>query len=373
MAETERPVRPDRAPVSGDRAGGAGSVAPASSLSHRRDARVGRRRRALLSSSVVPPGAVHGERGLADEERVAVIVPCLDEAITIGKVVDDWRRALPDAEVWVIDNGSSDGTAEIAEAHGARVIHESRRGKGFAMRTAFRRVDADVYVMVDGDDTYPAEAAEELLAPVREGRADMTVGSRLMQGTSSEFRALNRLANWFYPFVIRMLVHVRLTDVLSGMRAMTREFVEGVPLVAQGFEIEVELTVKAAERHFRIVEVPIDLRPRPEGSFSKVSLVGDGSRVLWTIVMLFRDYRPMAFFGGLGLGRDAPRAHPGHRRHRGVLRDRPGAAVPVGDPRSRARARRDAPHRRRDHAQRGRPSVRRAREPAGDARGAADA
>lgn len=238
---------------------------------------------------------------MADEERVAVIVPCLDEAITIGKVVDDWRRALPDAGVWVIDNGSTDGTAGIAEAHGARVVHESRRGKGFAMRAAFRRVDADVYVMVDGDDTYPAEAAEALLAPVREGRADMTVGSRLMKGTASEFRALNRLANWFYPFVIRMLVHVRLTDVLSGMRAMTREFVEGVPLVAQGFEIEVELTVKAAERHFRIVEVPIDLRPRPEGSFSKVSLVGDGSRVLWTIVMLFRDYRPMAFFGAIGL------------------------------------------------------------------------
>ncbi len=234
-------------------------------------------------------------------ERVAVIVPCLDEAITIGKVVDDWRRELPDAEVWVIDNGSTDGTAEIAESHGARVIHESRRGKGFAMRTAFRRIDADIYVMVDGDDTYPAEAAAALLDPVRAGSADMTVGSRLMKGTASEFRALNRLANWFYPFVIRMLVHVRLTDVLSGMRAMTREFVEGVPLVAQGFEIEVELTVKAAERHFRIVEVPIDLRPRPEGSFSKVSLVGDGSRVLWTIVMLFRDYRPMAFFGGIGL------------------------------------------------------------------------
>jgi glycosyltransferase involved in cell wall biosynthesis len=244
---------------------------------------------------------MHGERGLADEERVAVIVPCLDEAITIGKVVDDWRRALPDAEVWVVDNGSTDGTAEIAASHGARVIHESRRGKGFAMRTAFRRIDADVYVMVDGDDTYPAESAEVLLAPIREGRADMTVGSRLMKGTASEFRALNRLANWFYPFVIRMLVHVRLTDVLSGMRAMTREFVEGVPLVAQGFEIEVELTVKAAERHFRIAEVPIDLRPRPEGSFSKVSLVGDGSRVLWTIVMLFRDYRPMAFFGAIGL------------------------------------------------------------------------
>ena len=294
-----------------------------------------------------------------------------DEAVTIGKVVDDWRRALPDAEVWVIDNGSTDGTAEIAEAHGARVIHESRRGKGFAMRTAFRRVDADVYVMVDGDDTYPAEAAEALLAPVREGRADMTVGSRLMKGTASEFRALNRLANWFYPFVIRMLVHVRLTDVLSGMRAMTREFVEGVPLVAQGFEIEVELTVKAAERHFRIVEVPIDLRPRPEGSFSKVSLVGDGSRVLWTIVMLFRDYRPMAFFGGSGL-RMVVGLIPGivvvvefvetglvPRLPSGVLAVALELAGMLSSPSG--------------SAQRRRPSLPGAGEPAGDARGAADA
>jgi glycosyltransferase involved in cell wall biosynthesis len=237
---------------------------------------------------------------MPSEQRIVVLVPCLNEAPTIARVVDDFRRELPDAAVWVIDNGSTDGTADIAADHGAHVLHESRRGKGFAMRAAFRKIDADIYVMVDGDDTYPAESVHALLAPVLAGQADMSVGSRTMRGTTSDFRALNRLANAFYPFVIRTLVHVRLTDVLSGLRAMTREFVEGVPIVSQGFEIEVELTVKAAERHFRIVEVPIDLRPRPEGSFSKVSLLGDGSRVLWTIVMLFRDYRPMAFFGGLG-------------------------------------------------------------------------
>lgn len=232
---------------------------------------------------------------------IAVLVPCLDESPTIAKVVDDFRRELPDAAVWVIDNGSTDATAEIAAAHGARVLHERRRGKGSAIRTAFRRIDADVYVMVDGDDTYPAEAVHALLEPILDGRADMVVGSRTMAGTSSDFRRLNRLANAFYPLVIRSLVRVRLTDVLSGMRAMTREFVDSVPVVSQGFEIEVELTVKAVERHFRIVEIPVDLRPRPPGSHSKVSLVGDGSRVLWTIVLLFRDYRPMAFFGGLGL------------------------------------------------------------------------
>ena len=238
---------------------------------------------------------------MTNEARVAVLIPCLDEAGTIGKVVDDFRRELPGADVWVIDNGSTDATAEVAAAHGARVLTESRRGKGFAMRAAFRRVDADVYVMVDGDDTYPAEAVHALLAPVVEGRADMAVGSRTMPGTNSDFRRLNRMGNAFYPAVIRTLVHVRLTDVLSGYRAMTREFVEGVPIASQGFELEVELTVKAAERHYRIAEVPVDLRPRPEGSHSKVSLVGDGSRVLWTIVLLFRDYRPMAFFGGIGL------------------------------------------------------------------------
>jgi glycosyltransferase involved in cell wall biosynthesis len=233
--------------------------------------------------------------------RIAVLIPCLDEALTIAKVVDDFRRELPDADVWVIDNGSTDRTAEIAAVHGACVLTESRRGKGFAMRAAFRRIDAEVYVMVDGDDTYPAESVHALLEPILDGSADMAVGSRTAQGSLSDFRRLNRLANAFYPFVIRLLVHVRLTDVLSGLRAMTREFVEGVPIASQGFEIEVELTVKAAERYFRIVEVPIHLRPRPEGSFSKVSRVGDGSRVLWTIVLLFRDYRPMAFFGGLGL------------------------------------------------------------------------
>ncbi|HET9344249.1 MAG TPA: glycosyltransferase family 2 protein [Candidatus Limnocylindrales bacterium] len=233
--------------------------------------------------------------------RIAVFIPCLDEEPTIGKVVDDFRRELPDAAIFVIDNGSTDRTAQVAEEHGAQVVRELRKGKGFAVRTAFRRIDADILIMVDGDDTYPAEAVGALLRPVLEGLADMTVGSRLMHGTSSDFGPLNRLGNWIYPTLLRFLLRTRLTDVLSGFRVMTREFVRGIPIASTGFEIEAELTVKAVERGYRVIELPIDLRSRPEGSHSKIRIFADGWRILWTIILLFRDYRPLSFFGGLGL------------------------------------------------------------------------
>jgi hypothetical protein len=169
------------------------------------------------------------------------------------------------------------------------------------MRTAFRKIDADIYVMVDGDDTYPAEQVGALLQPVLDGVADMTVGSRLMGGTASQFRPLNRLGNWAYRTLIRFLLGVRLTDILSGYRALTRELVQTLPISARDFEIEAELTVKAIERSFRLVEIPVSLRARPDGSFSKIRVVRDGYSILWAIVLLFRDYRPMAFFGGLGV------------------------------------------------------------------------
>jgi glycosyltransferase involved in cell wall biosynthesis len=234
-------------------------------------------------------------------QRVAVVIPCLNEAPTVAKVIGDFRRALPAAAIYVIDNDSTDGTAEIAAANGAQVLLETRRGKGFAVRTAFRRIDADLYVMVDGDDTYPAESVAALLEPVLAGRADMVVGSRTMAGTSSQFRPLNRLGNRLIPGLLRFLLRVRLTDILSGFRVMTRDFVQGVPITARDFEIEVELTVKAVERSYRLVEVPINLRSRPAGSFSKLRRFHDGRQILWTMLLLFRDYRPMAFFGGLGL------------------------------------------------------------------------
>jgi len=249
------------------------------------------------------PGAVRSRDIVVPSvaQRVAVIVPCLNEAPTVAKVVEDFQLVLPAAAIYVIDNGSTDGTAEIAVASGAQVLFERRRGKGYAVRTAFRQIDADVYVTVDGDDTYPAESVGDLLEPVLAGRADMSVGSRTMAGTSSQFRRLNRLGNRLFPALLRLLLRVKLTDILSGFRVMSRDFVQGVPITARDFEIEAELTVKAVERGYRIVEVPIDLRSRTEGSFSKLHPFHDGRRILWAIVLLFRDYRPMAFFGGLGI------------------------------------------------------------------------
>ena len=249
------------------------------------------------------PGAVRGGEIVAASaaQRIAVIIPCLDEALTLAKVIEDFRRVLPAATIYVIDNGSTDGTAEVAAAHGAHVLLETRRGKGFAVRRAFRSIDADFYVMVDGDDTYPAESVGALLEPVLAGRADMAVGSRRMAGTSSQFRPLNQLGNRLIAGFLHFLLRVKLTDILSGFRVMTRDFVQSVPITARDFEIEAELTVKAIERGYRLVEVPVNLRLRPEGSFSKLRRVHDGRQILWTIVLLFRDYRPMAFFGGLGL------------------------------------------------------------------------
>ena len=250
----------------------------------------------MATAQIDPAPARPGRR-----QRIAVIIPCLNEVGTVGKVIDDFRRELPDAAIWVIDNDSNDDTVKVALAHHALILSETRRGKGFAVRTAFRRIDADIYVMVDGDDTYPAEAVHTLLHPVLTGRADMTVGSRTMIGTESQFRILNRLGNRMYANLVRFLLRVSLTDILSGLRVMTRHLVRTVPIAASGFEVEAELTVKTIERSMRIVELPIDLRSRPQGSASKIKLFRDGLRIAWTILLLFRDYKPITFFGGLGL------------------------------------------------------------------------
>ncbi len=221
--------------------------------------------------------------------------------MTIGEVIGQFRAQLPGAVIYVFDNNSSDRTVERARAAGGRVFYERRQGKGYVVQSMFRRVDADLYVMVDGDGTYPPAAVHTLIAPIVAGEADMVVGSRLHAGSQSQFRQLNRWANRLVLAVLNSIFRVRLTDILSGYRAFNRKFVKSLPLFGGGFEIETELTIKAVARGQRIVEIPVDLTHRPEGSHSKIQFFRDGALILTTILTLFRDYKPLTFFGSAGL------------------------------------------------------------------------
>jgi len=237
----------------------------------------------------------------APARRVAVVVPCHNEAATVGKVVRDFRAALPEAEVVVVDNASTDATARLAREAGARVVAEPRPGKGFALLTGLRETrDADLFVMVDGDDTYPAEDAPRLLAAACAG-ADMVVGTRLEASEEGAFRAGHSFGNQLFNLLVRLLFGVRTRDLFSGYRVLTRRFLAATPLIAQGFEIEAELSLQAAVRRFRLAEVPIRYRARPEESPSKLHTYRDGYRILLAILTFFRDYRPLAFFGTLAL------------------------------------------------------------------------
>ena len=237
---------------------------------------------------------------LATEVSVAVLLPCYNEELTIGAVITQFRRELPHAHIYVFDNNSSDATAARARAAGAIVMHEGRQGKGFVVQSMFRQIEADVYVMADGDGTYSAAAVHELLEPVLKHRADMVVGSRLHAASQSQFKSLNRLGNKLFLWVLNFIFKVRLTDILSGYRVFNRKLVKGLPVFGGGFEIETELTIKALARGYRIVELPAGLSLRPEGSHSKIRVVRDGFLILNTILALFRDYKPLTFFGSLG-------------------------------------------------------------------------
>lgn len=236
-------------------------------------------------------------------DKVAVLIPCYNEAVTIGKVVDDFKRVLPGADIYVYDNNSKDETAAIAEEHGAIVRTEPRQGKGNVVRQMFREIDADYYIMVDGDDTYPAEAAPELLKPLMDDVADMTVGDRLSNGTYGEEndRAFHGFGNNLVRWLIKVIYGYAFDDVMTGYRAFNRIFVKTMPVLSEGFQIETELSIHAVDKRFRIKDVPIDYRDRPEGSYSKLSTFGDGAKVLRAIASLFKDHKPMAFFGWLAL------------------------------------------------------------------------
>jgi glycosyltransferase involved in cell wall biosynthesis len=235
-----------------------------------------------------------------DASRVTVVIPCHDEEATIGRVVGRFREVLPGAEILVVDNASTDSTARIASEAGARVVGESRVGKGFALLTGFDAGrEADYYVMVDGDDTYPAEDAAKLLDAARESGADMVVGTRLGTGDTAAFPPGHTFGNRFFIWVVRVLFGIRTEDLFSGYRVLTRRYVRNSPLVAEGFEVEAELSVQAYAQGFRVVEVPIEYRARPVASRSKLRTLNDGYRILRGLMIFFRDYRPMSFFGFL--------------------------------------------------------------------------
>jgi glycosyltransferase involved in cell wall biosynthesis len=236
----------------------------------------------------------------SDNYSIAVIIPCLNEEGTVGKVVADFRAALPGAVVYVCDNASADSTAARAKEAGAVVVREHRRGKGAAVRRMFRDVDADLYVMVDGDGTYPADRVPDLIRPVLEGRADMCVGTRLERFEADSFRVFHRFGNALIRGTINVLFGCNLSDVLSGYRCFSRRFVKSVPLLSRGFEVETELTLQALDKDFSIEEITVDYFKRPDGSFSKLNTYTDGALVLKTIFRIFKDYKPLRFFTAAG-------------------------------------------------------------------------
>lgn len=237
----------------------------------------------------------------SERARIAILIPCYNEGKTIARVVRDFRQQLPQADIYVFDNNSTDDTVEQAKQAGAIVRCEKRQGKGYVLRAMFRQVRADIYVMVDGDGTYPADRVHDLIHPVLAGESDVVVGSRLHADSSSRFKVLNLLGNRMFRMVLNSLFRVHLTDLLSGYRAMNRRVVKSLPFFSRGFESETELTVKSLAHGFQVSEIPVNLAPRPEGSFSKIHVVRDGLLILNMLFALARDYKPLTVFGSLGL------------------------------------------------------------------------
>lgn len=234
--------------------------------------------------------------------KTAVLIPCYNEAKTIGRVVADFKEKMPRADIYVYDNNSTDNTAELAEQAGAIVRYEHKQGKGNVVRTMFREVDADCYVMVDGDDTYPADFGPRLEQLVLSGKADMAVGDRLSSTYFTENkRPFHNFGNVLVRRMINFLFRAKLNDIMTGARAFSKDFVKSFPVISKGFEIETEMTIFALDNNFAIKEVPIAYQDRPQGSESKLNTYSDGLKVLKTIVNLFKDTKPLAFFSILSL------------------------------------------------------------------------
>jgi glycosyltransferase involved in cell wall biosynthesis len=233
--------------------------------------------------------------------QIAVLLPCYNEAVTIGQVVRDFQRELPEAAVYVFDNNSSDNTAQIAREAGATVIFEPRQGKGFVIERMFSQIWADYYVMADGDGTYPADKVRDLLRPVLEGRADMAVGTRLANHQQRSFRPLHKFGNELVRWLINTFYSAHLTDILSGYRAFNRTVIDRVPIVSSGFEVETEMTINCLYYNLKIVEIPVSYGTRPHHSPSKLRTMSDGVRVLVKIFQLLRTFKPLTFFGSICL------------------------------------------------------------------------
>lgn len=232
------------------------------------------------------------------DKKIAVLIPCYNESMTIEKVVKDYKKSLPNADIYVYDNNSTDGTDKIAKKAGAIVRYEYRQGKGNVIRTMFREIDADCYLMIDGDDTYPAENAKEMCDLVLSGRADMVIGDRLSSTYFSENkRPFHNFGNRIVRFLINFLFKNKVKDIMTGYRAFSKEFVKGFPVLSKGFEIETEMTIHAVDKNFKLVEVPVDYRDRPKGSVSKLNTYSDGIKVIRMIATLFKEYKPFYFFG----------------------------------------------------------------------------
>lgn len=229
--------------------------------------------------------------------EIAVLIPCYNESSTIEKVVKDFQQALPEAVIYVYDNNSTDCTDEIARRAGAVVRYEYRQGKGNVIRSMFRDIDADCYLMIDGDDTYPAEHAEQMAELVLNKGVDMVIGDRLSSTYFTENkRPFHNMGNRVVRFFINKLFDNEIRDIMTGYRAFSRRFVKSFPVLSKGFEIETEMTIHAVDKNFLLEEIPVLYRDRPAGSESKLNTVSDGVKVLSTIANLFREYRPFAFF-----------------------------------------------------------------------------
>lgn len=229
--------------------------------------------------------------------QIAVLIPCYNESQTIAKVIQDYHRVLPEADIYIYDNNSTDGTDEIARANGAIVRYEYRQGKGNVVRSMFRDIEADCYLMIDGDDMYPCENARQMCDLILQKKADMVNGDRLSSTYFAENkRPFHNFGNRIVRFLINKLFKNNIKDIMTGYRAFSRDFVKGFPVLSKGFEIETEMTVAAVDNNFKVLEIPISYRDRPAGSLSKLHTVKDGIKVLKTIAVLFKEYKPALFF-----------------------------------------------------------------------------